>query len=158
MSNLKKYHVSKNLCNPTPYKINYYINENGIETSIAGFNIYKVSVSPNADYTLSLSEYMSGSTARIHAYTNGTWIEQIAAITLQSLPKAFTTPNNCFEIHFSITQNANNKIMLNTGSTALTFEPYSADVWHDLAPQQYINGEFVDNTNIPEKYQNGTWG
>lgn len=25
------------------------------------------------------------------------------------------------------------------------------------APQQYINGEFVDNTNIPEKYSGGSW-
>jgi hypothetical protein len=30
-----------NLCNPTPYKLNYYINENGVEAQFSGFDIYK---------------------------------------------------------------------------------------------------------------------
>ena len=48
-------------------------------------------------------------------------------------------------------------IMLNRGTSALPYDPYSADVWHDLAPKRYENGAFVDTSNNPEKYSGGSW-
>jgi hypothetical protein len=47
--------------------------------------------------------------------------------------------------------------MLNTGSTSLIYEPYSTDVWHDLAPQRYTSSTWVDSTKAPRRYQNSTW-
>lgn len=113
-----------NLCNPVPYKINYYINENGVETQFNGFDVYKATAMAQTEYTLSLNTSLSGSTVRIHSYSNGSWVEQIVAPTVQTLPITFTTPQDCDEIRFSITHNALNHIMINTGSTALPYENF----------------------------------
>ena len=114
-----------NLCAPIPYKINYYIDENGVETSFPDFDIYSVSASPNTTYTLSLDTSLQGTRVRMHSYSNGSWMEQIATQMIHSLPMTFTTPQDCDEIRFSINQKALNHIMLNLGSTALPYEPYN---------------------------------
>ena len=49
------------------------------------------------------------------------------------------------------------QIMINEGLSTVTYQPYG-NIWKDITPQQYINGEFVDNANIPEKYSGGSWG
>lgn len=115
---------TENLCNPIPYKNNYYINENGVETQFNGFDIYKVTATAQTEYTLSLNTSLSGSTVRIHSYSNGSWVEQTTTSTVQTLPITFTTPQDCDEIRFSITHNALNHIMYNTGSTPLPYQPH----------------------------------
>ena len=116
--------MTGNLCSNIAYKTNYSINAQGVETAFQGFNIYAIPCEANTTYTISLSSFLSGTTVRIHTYNNGVWIEQTAYASIQSLPLTFTTPNNSDEIRISITNNANNKIMLNEGSTALPYEPY----------------------------------
>ena len=62
----------------------------------------------------------------------------------------------CFapiDIEFTISD-----LMLNSGNSALPFEPYNTEVWHDLTPKQYINEAFVDNSNVPQIYSGGSWG
>lgn len=113
-----------NLCSNIAYKTNYSINAQGVETATTGFNIYSIFCNPNTTYTISLKSPLGGTTVRIHTYNNGVWIEQTKTAPLQDLPLTFTTPNNADEIRVSITNGANGNIMLNTGSTALPYEPY----------------------------------
>lgn len=114
-----------NLLNPVPYKEGYYINENGVETQATGqFNIWSFLPTTGQAYTLSLNTSLSGSTVRIHAYINGVWAEQVVYSAIQNLPVIFTAPNNCDEIRISASSTATNHFMLNTGSTALPYEPY----------------------------------
>lgn len=117
-----------NLCSNIAYKTNYYINAQGVETSINGFNIYSISCNPNTNYTISLKSPLGGTTVRVHTYDKGVWIEQTAYISIQDFPSTFTTPNNADEIRISIANTANGNIMLNTGSTALPYEPYGIKI------------------------------
>ena len=111
-----------NLCPDTPYKTNYSINANGVETSTTGFCIYRIPVNVNTEYTISQKEHTGGTHVRIHAYKSGMWQEQIAAVPIQNLPSTFTTISDCDEIRISITMTT--VPMLNTGQTALPYEPY----------------------------------
>ena len=143
--------LTGNLCNPTPYKLNYYINENGVETQYNGFDIYKVTATAQTEYTLSLNTSLSGSTVRIHSYSNDSWVEQIAAPTVRTLPITFTTPQDCDEIRFSITRNALNHIMLNLGSTPLPYENFG----YKISISSSVNNLFDVNDVIPG-YQTNT--
>lgn len=46
--------------------------------------------------------------------------------------------------------------MIRIPTAPATFEPYG-DIWHDTAPKLYINGGFVDKSDLPKKYTNGSW-
>ena len=154
--NFKRFHESKNLLNPVPYKEGYYINENGIEVAATGlFNIWSHSVSQNQTYTISVNESLSGSMVRAHAYNNGIWLELMNSTGVQNLPMTFTTPANCNEIRISATSSATGHLMLNTGSEALPYEPYSSEVWHDIP--HYIHNTSTDTITTPaDIYANDT--
>lgn len=143
-----------NVCNPIPYKTDYYINASGVETPYNGIDIYKVSASAETTYTLSINIGLIGTRVRIHAYNNGSWVEEISEPIISALPETFVTPQNCDEIRFSITHDALNHIMLNLGSTALPYEPYGYKI-PILLNSQTINkylGEVQSTRNL-KKYE-----
>ena len=111
-----------NLCPDTPYKTGYSINANGVETNSPQFSIYCIPAEPETEYALSLKEHIGGTTVCVHAYKNGEWQAQLKTSPIQDLPLKFTTITNCDELRLSIVTIA--VPMLNSGSTALPYEPY----------------------------------
>lgn len=170
MSNLNKYHVSKNLFdkdNTTIYNAYFSIDsESSIWITNADSRSVKIPCEPNTQYTLSISSAIpifricASSTANIEPSGGGVRVRTIIR-SVNIAECTFTTSANdaclLFQGSASAVNEWFNSLMLNTGNSALPYEPYSTDIWHDLAPQQYINGEFVDNANIPEKYSGGSW-
>lgn len=167
MSNLQKYHVSKNMFDVSTQTVGYFVRAGNVTAEkplgniepAAGYNLSAyIAVTPNTTYTIKypVASAVSGAGLVYYSDNSGATIAGIP-LGVQGQTYTFTTPNNCNYIRFSYDNTAGTDVMLNLGSTALPYEPYSADVWHDLAPKQYINGEFVDNTNIPEKYSGGSW-
>lgn len=158
MSNLQKYHVSKNLFDGTLYggawAPNFVINTDGINPDI--YKSLKIYLKAGA-YTVSFARHVNIVRRLFDGGYNQDTLADISELT-------FTISNDGYiGISFRATATPainwdNSPIMVNIGSTALPYEPYTTDVWHDLAPQQYINGVFVDNANIPEKYSGGLWG
>lgn len=126
-----------NLCSPIPYKRNYSVNSEGVEIPTDGFNIFSVECTENTTYTLSLTQSLIGTTVRIHTYNNGVWIEQTASASIQNVPTTFTTPADADEIRISITNVATGKIMLNTGNTALPYEPYGYKIPFSCGENNY---------------------
>ena len=163
MSNVKKYHVSKNLYNNATTEQGYRIQwETG--------NAYADATALMSDYiTVSNDIYRSDKAYFVIGYNANK--EYIGAFngTTHLWVKEFPNPTTYIEVaqdsnvvfiklmSYGSYEALTSTSMLNTGSTQLPFEPYDTEVWHDLAPQQYVNGEFVDNANIPEKYANGSW-
>lgn len=145
---------SRNLCNQIPYKRDYYITASGVETPFTGIDIYKVSANAETTYTISLDIGLSGTRVRIHAYNNGSWLEEISEPVVSNLPETFTTPQGCDEVRFSIANGAINHIMLNTGSQPLPYEPYG-DTWHNAAYSIRTNGEWV--TGAVHERESGSW-
>ena len=169
MSNLQIYHVSKNLFdknNTTVY--NAYIGNNSYWLLNADSLSIKILCNPNSIYTLSINvpnnavfriyetdnenaEPASSETVLLTETIRGTTNQSYSFTTLA------TTKAIVFQGSAAYVADWINTLMLNTGSGPLPYEPYSSEVWHDLAPQQRINGVFVDNANIPEKYSGGSW-
>lgn len=160
MSNLQKYHVSKNLFNAT-------IEQGSITQSedIEANNRIRTKefIDIDSDYiTLSWNSEQNTETYIMMYDANEGYVRGEGWSTS---PVTKPIPSNVKKIRIiwrytsqaDILPSAVNSVMAVSGQTALPYEPYSADVWHDLAPQQYINGEFVDNANIPEKYSGGSW-
>ena len=153
MSNLKKYHVSKNLFDEIypnlstniqylPINVGSGQFTSSTTTPIQGTSaslwIMSGNVSSGAALSNNLYKGQNRTVTAIDGYITIAYRKTVAAGSPEINPSDYDT-------------------MINSGSTALSYEPYSADVWHDLAPEQYVSGEFITNANIPEKYQNGTW-
>ena len=156
MSNLQKYHVSKNLFDGSLFNGIYRDADFNIMPDSS--NVYKCCkiYLDAGTYTMSFAKAVR----IVRLIINETYTENVAENVTNY---TFTVNNDSyFGITFrdetsSSTVWDNSPIMLNTGSTALPYEPYSTDVWHDLAPKRYENNAFVDTTNNPEKYSNGSW-
>lgn len=168
MSNLQKYHVSKNLFNEATAVYGKYIDSNGVEQiSSTGENNHStyIPVKSGLQYTLAETKpYYDSIVSAIAWYTSSKVFIRRDSATLPNLAgrtsNTWTAPSNAAYAIINFYRYPNfggGNDMLNEGITPLPYEPYSADVWHDLAPQQYINSEFVDNANVPEKYTNGEW-
>ena len=163
MSNVSKYHVSKNLSKSIKVGtgLSRYSNILLIDADIEPDTTYTLSFDANAGYSLYTNENIFTRSAVIDTNDSRNTITATTKSTLDKSSSAqysggkwiFLKANQVMPESAVITN-----VMLNTGSTALPYEPYSTAVWHDLAPKQYINGEFTDNADIPEKYQGGLWG
>lgn len=170
--NLQKYHVSKNLFDLSAY----YSVDSGVTNMTVTNNEMSYTTTETyrairyqfpfpyySEYTIYFSEESQNTALEIRRYKDGDIVGNVVRV-LAGVTQTLYNSEDYDEIRIYISNGTYVgdckiiNIMLNTGSTALPYEPYSADVWHDLAPQQYINGVFVDNTNIPEKYSGGSWG
>ena len=133
---------SENLFSTEGAKEGYYIDQSGAER-ISSYPDYEFSytkllpVEPNTICTFSVNvpqHTYARTNRRIHGYdANGNWIEQIDNLVITDtdvgvLSLTFTTPSTCqyVTINYLNNNNANGDIwlMLNTGSTALPYEPY----------------------------------
>ena len=176
MSNLQKYHVSKNLFNingetdtTSPYIT--IINNNGIKFENVPSGNY-VRITYSAEYaadTYYISCVASGahySAIRLFSnssFTGATYNSYYGGYFRDFAMDGFSTSltfDNDFKLGFIANAEGGatftiSDIMLST--TEADYEPYSTDVWHDLAPKRYENGAFVDTADNPEKYQNGSW-
>ena len=159
MSNLQKYHVSKNLSpiNTFNKTTDLYYSITFSEPLAVGTYTIAANITSDTGVTSARISFRKSDLTQDVA-TNITIEEGISSVTV-----TLSAPCSAIFFYGSTTVYDNvpikyDNIMLNTGSTALPYEPYSADVWHDLTPQQYINDEFVDNANILEKYSGGSWG
>lgn len=140
--NFKKYHVSKNLWDGAKiencgfqsgtYNTPTYNPRNIIYIPVIGGNTYTFSINNIAPGTSFQSVCSIGKPALGVSYLiNGdtTFIEHGAVTTFTR-----TIPNeaNWWAIQIMSLDNLSNNIMINEGSTALPYEPYSSEVWHDL--------------------------
>lgn len=182
MSNLQKYHVSENLYNP--YTVEKGRLDSGEVTGSTDVTIdntthnsitFSVTLQyrgvitdyipiPNNVTRLMFSFVKSGVNTGVKAAfydDEKTWLSDVDG-SITSTTMGFTPPTNSVYMRLVITTQTTgsatiSNMMLNYGSVAKPFEPYSDDVWHDLAPTRYENGVFVDTADNPEKYQNGSW-
>ena len=138
---IKKYHVSKNLCNYEPFTIN--ANEGSKEfilfNDILSAGTYNVSLYQNNTISGSvrntLTVRIDGTVSYEYAadnYHNNSGLHQLA----------FTVPTEqTIQIRFwanDLNENCTySNIMLNTGSTALPYEPYDPEVWHTIPYRKY---------------------
>lgn len=112
-----------NLC--AKYTVGYAINASGTIYAIAGFMYITCYCAANQQYTFSLDSGLSNTTVRIHAFSGDTWITQIIAKDANEAPFTVTTPAGTDNLRISIAESARSKHpMLNSGSTALPYEPY----------------------------------
>lgn len=171
MSNLQKYHVSKQLFDKdNPDIVEYYTNSTtGVYTYSQ--NTRSVIISCQSNTTYSATKSVQGTAPRfsLSCYDNYPQENDIATakvvnndamqLTLTTTANSqylvlffyYLNPPNVSEI-----QQIMDTLMINEGQP-LPYEPYSIDVWHDIAPKRYENGAFVDTVNNPEKYSGGSW-
>lgn len=116
--------LGKNLFYRTGEISNSFINENGYISTDEGWIVSNyIPVAPNTQYT-----FTPNSTAGVggkHAYYTD---EKVFISVIGSGQQTFTTPENCYYMRFSY-RVASSNIMLNTGSTAEPYEPYTNTVY-----------------------------
>lgn len=156
MSNLQKYHVSKNLFDAT-WESGSIGNTGGNFSDTNAIRTVEY-IECEAEKLYSFSPELDVTETWVNYYDNNGGLSRYKIID-----GTFTTPQGCTRLRFRLSKTdigvapiLQPLSMLNVG-TPLPYEPYSADVWHDLAPKRYENGTFVDTTDNPEKYQNGSW-
>jgi len=119
--------TGKNLFDISTITENTYIEENGNTGSSQVTNLSDyIEVKPNASYTLSYdySTLLNSNQRNIIYYDeNNTYISGWIYLPTNK-SNLFTTPNNAKYIRFSYDKNCYS-IMLNEGSTALPYEPYT---------------------------------
>lgn len=92
-----------------------------------------ISVLPNISYVLNFSYYSSGNYGMAFYDSSKNYISGAKQsnnnANSETEPFIFTTPNDCYYIRFSsgggIEDNTDREIMLNEGSTALSYSPYT---------------------------------
>lgn len=155
--NFKKYHVSRNLFDSTILQNNKGISSNGnvIDQSGRIATVTPINVSGHSAVTLT---YAGDNVSFIYAtFNSGTLVKRVAG---KESGYTINTTNCdllyiCFYGLLAITKDDVSKIMLNTGSTAIPYEPYSSEVWHD---SHYIHNTSTDTiTTLPAVlYPNAT--
>ena len=165
--NFRRYHESKNLFdkdNTTIY--NAYIGNDGRWITISdGSKSIKMPVDSSTQYTLSISE--PNTVFRIYETSNSNPEPSARGLNLSEIVRStnisqytFTTSSDTkyivFQASGSTINSWFNSLMLNTGSTALPYEPYSSEVWHDIP--YYIRKTDTDTfTTLPaDIYADGT--
>lgn len=162
MSNLKKYHVSKNL-------MSGILEQGSFNSGTGEPNDLSTRVRTTA-VTLSAGQYRinAGGAAQsvvMYVYeTDNTFLPNESVISWVNIPTTMTVTGDR-NVRFAFRKNDNtnitpsevNNVMLNAGTETLPYEPYSADVWHDLQPKIYASGTWTDSAGNPKKYSNGSW-
>ena len=159
--NANRYHVSKNLVrvandNCVIYSIynNFTINGDVVDTTGDALFGFKVKVNSNATYCVSsqrarlymrIREYSSEPTN----WENDFIVQSVNDDTHYSVSFTTTSTTKWILVAFyTTTVTTISNIMLNTGSEALPYEPYSSEVWHDIP--HYIMGTSTDTiTTLP---------
>lgn len=161
MANLKIKHISKNLLDWATVQDNYGINNSGDVISQNGriATVTPINVE-NIDSVFVSWTSNDNSMRYIYAiFSNGVLVERVANKYVNSTVDVSAADSMyiCFYSAVNITKNDITNVMINSGTTGQPYEPYSADIWHDLAPKRYENDAFVDTVDNPEKYSNGSW-
>ena len=116
--------LGRNLFYRTGEVSNSFINENGDIEKDEGWIVSDyIPVKPNTQYTFTPNT-TAGRRARHAYYTDG----KVLISVFGSGQQTFTTPANCYFMQFSYRVTSSN-IMLNTGSTAESYEPYTNTVY-----------------------------
>lgn len=165
--NFKRFHESKNLFDPNSTRYEYAITEAGKIVSYSGGAVYILPVENGETYTLKIHALASVRILRMAFYDYETPINndfvynlikientvqpQITLINSENHPYLIVQVAGEFIDDYGI-----NSFMLNTGSTALPYEPYSSEVWHDIP--HYIHNTSTDTlTTLPaDIYANDT--
>lgn len=168
---LKKYHVSKNLFDYTYYDTtNLGASGNSWFTN-NGTACVRIPCEPNTTYTIKFfPEYETqlGNVFRLAVANNDNVpelntpvsVNVIERLTTGFNPYTFTTLSDSeyiiMQLAIGAYVNSLPVTMIVKGSTAPTeYEPYSADVWHDIPYKRYENGAWVEYQ--PKKYSGGSW-
>lgn len=105
----------------------------GAENSTPTFSCSDyIKVSPGKAYTTTVPHFTSASAAGLVFYADKTVESAISGIATQTQGDAvysFTTPNNCNYLRFSWDNANGNNCQLEPGSTATTYEPYTATTY-----------------------------
>lgn len=154
---IKKYHVSKNLCQVTQDNcmsytdayFNYTVFNDTLQTTgnvLCGFYI---AVTPNTTYTANAVTNKGNPLLRIREYSakpaswqDDNFITQSVNQNFSANPATFTTTNDThyvllvFFVSETLAPAIISDIMLNTGSTALPYEPYG-NTWNSIPYHKY---------------------
>lgn len=157
--NFKLYHVSKNLFDNEIASGYYDADGNLIEDATTSHSTTYIPTEGGRTYTISGLWYAPGPVgmANFAVYewdSNKNWLRRSnRQYPTSSNRITFTIGANTAYFTLQI-QTTHGNIMLNEGSTALPYEPYSTEVWHDI--KDYI----MDTTwkdHVVYNRSNGSW-
>ena len=178
--NFKKYHVSRNLFDKSTWngvsaqRGTIEAVTNGFKLTATGDDCYSqtyASIAPSCSYAVTSGETytLSWNIDNPNIYGNVFVFSGVSAasstltsVTASSKKATFTIPSGHKYVSFRIGVAYSGDsliytdIMLNTGSTALPYEPYSSEVWHDTP--HFIHNTSTDTiTTLPAVlYPNAT--
>lgn len=144
--NFKKFHESKNLLDRSTEQTGYFVKSDGTLQGSSPTWIASdyVEIEENTEYTFTPNS-TAGNAAK-HCFYNENKQPLVSAV-IDSGQQTFTTPTGAKYVRFSYRTSSSN-VMLNLGSTALPYEPYSSQVWHDIP--HYIHNTSTDTiTTLP---------
>lgn len=129
-------------------------------------NTYRMTVQPNTAYSISISgdnsyqliAWENGSTASGNGHYMNSGVRFATFVTKSDT--TFLTFRAANTGSLGSTATLRNVMVVEgeyTSQTMPTYDPYSADVWHDLQPKIYANGAWADSADNPKKYSNGSW-
>ncbi len=154
--NFKRYHVSKNLFDERTITEGYYGAQSVNYNIFSADNKYR-SFSKNlkagtytlniiADETMYILRCNNDIDGVISVSSNPPYTFTLSADTTIYVSWRNTNTTNSF---------TNMTVMLNTGSEALPYEPYSSEVWHDIPT--YKRSVLVWNTDTAYERSDGSW-
>lgn len=170
---IKRYHVSLNLIpevrSANGWIIGYRRQNTGeyVESNPQGEWLSpKISMSPGQIFTISAMNVNDNSMS-VYFWNGDTFLGAQSRYDYSG--STFTAIDNTTHIDFAIRASAANKteaaiissgfwVMLNLGSTALPYEPYSTDVWHEIPLKVYDSSGDTWTESTAKKYSNGSWG
>lgn len=155
--NFKKFHESRNLFDESTLQNGYYGGGDDDYTSYRPDDKYRAFAMNLVAGTYTLRIYCDVSIKLLRVSNS---IDGRVTVATDDQPYTFTLAGDAtIYVSFRNQTTTNNfpnlKVMLNTGSTALPYEPYSSEVWHDTP--HYIHNTSTDTITTPvDIYVNDT--
>ena len=165
---ISKYHVSKNLFDLSNYYSvdagvsNIVITENDISYTATGTYRairYTFPFPYNSRYAISFGQDSENAKLEIRRLKEGQVVGNPITMSAGGVQILYNSEDyDEVRIYISngtyIGECKASSIMLNTGSTALPYEPYG-NTWQSIPYKRYENGEWVEYSD--KKYENGEW-
>lgn len=155
--NFKRFHESKNLFDESTLQNGYYGGGDDDYASYRPDDKYRAFAMNLVVGTYTLRIYCDVSIKLLRVSNS---IDGRVTVATDDQPYTFTLAGDAtIYVSFRNQTTTNNfpnlKVMLNTGSTPLPYEPYSSEVWHDTS--HYIHNTSTDTITIPaDIYANDT--
>lgn len=152
--NFKQYHVSKNLFDGTligGYFTSANFNTSGNEDVFKSIKVFL----PAGTYTFSWGKNVNVARLIIDDTYSQAVSTNVSSYTITSTTDGYVGISFRDTTSSSTEWDVTTPIMLNGGSTALPYEPYSSEVWHNIP--NYKRSVLVWNTDTAYKRDSDAW-